>query len=321
VRRQLSKVTQSRKPWQHQATQRGEHHRSHRQQRARITAERTCATQALKEARTRLRQIESQGQALVALPKVDGVVVAWHLFFVARIGFRAVCRVLRLRSWALGIKQAPCPQTIINGVRRLASVRIASARRRRGLPLSPAPFTHGLMGMIAISIGLGTGKILAVLAFEAHHHHLAPGALSLAHGHGLGVCVADAWTGDTIATVLGRLSAVMGRPVAYLQDGGGALPKAVAVLGDQGLSSPCIDDIAHAVAGMRQRFSQEPPACETFVSACGRVSGTLKHTILACLAPPKVRTKARCMHGHRWCTWAAQVLKLSPAGGAKTGST
>jgi len=46
-----------------------------------------------------------------------------------------------------------------------------------------------------------------------------------------------------------------------------------------------------------------------------------KHTILACLAPPNVRTKARFMHVHRLCTWADQGLKLSPAGGAKAGST
>jgi hypothetical protein len=39
------------------------------------------------------------------------------------------------------------------------------------------------------------------------------------------------------------------------------------------------------------------------------------------LAPPKVRTKARFMNLHRLCTWADRVLKLSPVGGAKTGST
>jgi hypothetical protein len=57
------------------------------------------------------------------------------------------------------------------------------------------------------------------------------------------------------------------------------------------------------------------------VSACGRVSGQLKHTLLACLAPPNVRTKARFMNVHRLFTWADRLLKLSPAGGAKRGST
>ncbi len=172
-----------------------------------------------------------------------------------------------------------------------------------------------------ISIGLGTGKILAVLAFDAHHHQLAPEALALDRVHCIGVAVADSWTGDTIAEWLGRLIAQMGRPAAYLKDGGGDLHKAVAVLGEQGLASPCLDDISHAAAGMLKRHYQPHPAFEPFVSACGRVSGKLKHTILACLAPPNVRTKARFMNVHRLFTWAERLLKLSPAGGAKSGST
>jgi len=56
------------------------------------------------------------------------------------------------------------------------------------------------------------------------------------------------------------------------------------------------------------------------LSACGRVSGKLKHTLLACLAPPTVRTKARFMHVHRLFSWADRLLQLSPAGGAKAGS-
>ena len=317
---QLSKVKHSRNQWKHKATQRGDRDRYQRKHIARITAERDRATQALKEAQARLRQLESPRQELVALPKVDLVWLALQLFLVARIGFRAVSRVLSLLAWALGIKNAPCPQTIINWVIRLAIVRIDSARLLRGLPLSQAPFSNGLIWLIDLSIGLGTGKILAVLAVDAHHHQLTPSALSLDCVHCLGVSVADSWTGDTIAALLSRLIAVMGRPAAYLKDGGGDLHKAVALLDEQGLASPCIDDISHAVAGMLKRSYQDHPAFETFMSACGHVSGKLKHTILACLAPPKVRTKARFMNVHRLFTWADRVLKLSPAGGAKSGS-
>lgn len=318
---QLSKVTYSRKQWKHKAKQRGDRERYQRKQIARISAERDRVTKALKEAQARLRQLEAQIQGCVALPKVDLVWLALQLFLVARIGFRAVSRVLSLLAWALGIKKAPCPQTVINWVMRLAIVRIEAARSLKGLPLSQAPFTNGLIWMIDISIGLGTGKILAVLAVDAHHHQLTPAALSLAHVHCIGVAVADSWTGETIADVLQRLIAPMGRPAAYLKDGGSELHKAVALLGEQGVSSPCLDDISHAVAGMLKRVYQEHPAFATFLAACGRVSSKLKHTILACLAPPKVRTKARFMHVHRLFTWADRVLKLSPAGGAKTGST
>src|SRR3989475_8469355 len=132
--------------------------------------------------------------------------------------------------------------------------------------------------------------------------------------------MADARPGGAVAASLTRLIAQMGRPAAYLKDGGGDLHKAVAVLGEQGLASPCIDDISHAVAGMLKRSYQDHPTFATFVSACGRVSGQLKHTLLACLAPPNVRTKARFMNVHRLFTWADRLLKVSPAGGAKRGS-
>jgi len=317
---QLSKLQHSRDQWKHKAKQRGERERYQRKQTARISAERDRAIQALKATQAHLRQLEAGRHGRAAQPKVDVVSLALQLFLEARIGFRAVSRVLTLLAVALGIKRAPCPQTIINWVIRLSIVRIDSVRTLRGFPLGQAPFSNGLIWMIDISIGLGTGKLLAVLAVDAHHHQLAPAALSLQRARCIGVCVADSWTGDAIAEVLKRLIAQMGRPAAYLKDGGSELHKAVDLLAKRGLASPCIDDISHAAAGMLKRSYQHHPAFERFVSACGRVSGQLKQTLLACLAPPAVRTKARFMNVHRLFTWAERLLKLSPAGGAKAGS-
>jgi hypothetical protein len=59
---------------------------------------------------------------------------------------------------------------------------------------------------------------------------------------------------------------------------------------------------------------------ETFISACGSCSKKLKQTILACLAPPKISTKARFMNLHRLVQWAGQLLKHSPKGRASKGS-
>src|SRR5712691_13273130 len=231
---QLSKVKHGRDQWKHKATQRGDRERYQRKQIVRITAERNRTTTALKAAQARLRQLESQPQELVALPKVDVVFLALQLFCVARIGFRAVSRVLRLLAWALGIKKAPCPQTLINWVIRLSIVRLDSTRPLRGLPLSQAPFSNGLIWMIYLSIGLGSGKIVAVLALDAHHHHLVNGAPSLNHVHCIAVSVADSWTGEALAEMLKRLIAQMGRPAAYLKDGGSELQKAADLLEEQG---------------------------------------------------------------------------------------
>ena len=317
---QLSKLTHSRDQWKHKATQRGERERYQRKQTARIRAERDRAIQDLKETQARLRQLEARWHGLAIRPKVDVVYLALQLFLEARLSFRAVSRVLTLLALALGITSAPCPQTIITWVMRLSIVRIDAVRTLRGIPLSQAPLTNGLIWMIDISIGLGTGKILAVLAVDAHHHQRAPDALALHDVHCIGVCVADSWTGDAIAEVLKHLIAPMGRPAAYLKDGGSELHKAVELLAEQRLASPCIDDISHAAAGMLTHYDQHHPAFERFVSACGRVAGKLKHTLLACLAPPTVRTKARFMNVHRLFTWAEQLLKLSPPGGAKASS-
>jgi hypothetical protein len=316
----LSKMKHSRDQWKYKAKQRGERERYQRKQNARLKAERDQATKALKATQARLRQLEAHRHGLATVPKVDVVHVALQLFLEARIGFRAVSRVLTLLALALGIKKAPCPQTLINWVIRLSIVRLDSARPLRGLPLSQAPFTNGLIWLIDLSLGLGSGKILAVLAIDAQHHQLVNAAPSLRHVHCIGVSVAESWTGEAIAAVLDRLIAQMGRPAAYLKDGGSDLHKAADLLEDRGLGSPCIDDISHAAAGMLKHYYHHHPAFERFVSACGSVSGKLKQTLLACLAPPTVRTKARFMHVHRLVTWAQRLLQLSPAGGAKAGS-
>ncbi len=156
---QYSKMKQSRNQWKAKATKRGERERYQRKQSARHKAKSEQTTKDLQAAQARLGQLEAQRNALATRPKVDVVHVALQLFLEARIGFRAVSRVLTLLALALGIKKAPCPQTVINWVMRLSIVRIDSARSLRGLPLSHAPFRNGLIWMIDISIGLGTGKI------------------------------------------------------------------------------------------------------------------------------------------------------------------
>ena len=290
---QLSKVKHSRHQWKHKATQRGNPNRYQRKQLARITAERDQATTAFQVAQACLRQFESQPQELGALSKVDVVFLALQLFFVAPIGFRAVSRVLSLLAWLLGIKKAPCPQTVINWVIRLSIVRIEAARSLKGLPLRQAPFTNGLIWMLDISIGLGTGKILAVLAFDAQHHQRTPGALSLEHVHCIGGCVADAWTGETIAELLGRLIAQMGRPVAYLKDGGGELHKAVALLGAKDCAAPA------------STISRTPwPGCSSVPTKRTRHSRPLCQPVVGSRASSSIRC---------WRVWRLPTCAPKPA--------
>ena len=125
---QLSKMHYSRDQWKHKAKQRGKGERYERREKARIKAERDQITQALKASEARVRELETRLHGLATRPKVDVVHVALQLFLEARISFRAVSRVLALLALALGIRKAPCAQTIINGVIRLTIVRIDAAR-------------------------------------------------------------------------------------------------------------------------------------------------------------------------------------------------
>jgi hypothetical protein len=315
-----SRLRQSRDQWKDKAVRRGEENRYLRKELSRVKKERDGFKEESKEAQTCLCALESEPGGTVVEHRVDKVFLALQLFLVAHIGFRAVSRVLGVLAGALGIQKVPCPQSVINWVTRLSLVRIQSASMLEGSHLPLAPSSNGFIWMIDISIGLGAGKILSVLALNAQHHQLFATAPGLEHVRCVAVSVAVSWTGEDIAAFLLRLIDVMGPPAAYLKDGGTDLRKGVRLVGEQRNESLSIDDISHVIANLLKWWYGDHPMFETFVSACGRISGNLKQTILACLTPPKVQTKARFMNVHRLVNWADRILKLSPVGGAKAGS-
>jgi len=313
---QQSKLRQSRQQWKQKAKERAEHNRYLRKELERLRKERDDAKQALKEARKQLHQKETQPTHL----KAHRVWLTLTLFVGARISFRAVSRVLHVLAEWLGIGKAPCPQTVINWVMRLSVVRMQSVKLLQGAARHLIPFTNGLIWMMDTSITLGTGKLLGVLAIDAHHYQLAGGAPGFHHVRCLAVAVSPSWSGERLAELLERVIAVVGRPAAYLKDGGSELQKATDLLSERGLGSPVIDDISHAVANMLKRRYEKHPQFAPLLSACGRVSSRLKHTVLACLTPPKVQTTSRFMNVHRLVRWADRVLGFLPAGRAKAGS-
>ena len=313
---QQSKLRQSRQQWKHKAKERADQNRYLRKELERLRNERDRANQALKEANKQLRQKEARPTHL----KAHRVWLTLTLFARAHISFRAVSRVLHVLADWLGIGKAPCPQTVINWVIRLSIVRMQSVKLLQGAARHLSPFTNGLIWMIDTSITLGTGKLRSVLALDAHHYELAGCAPGFQHVRCIAVAVSPSWTGERLAELLERVIAVVGRPAAYLKDGGSELKKATDVLSERGLGGPVIDDISHAVANMLKRRYEKHPQFSTLLSACGQVSGRLKHTVLACLTPPKVQTQSRFMNVHRLVRWADRVLGLLPAGRAKAGS-
>ena len=314
-----SKLKQSRDKWKQKAIERGNTARYQRKENFRIKKERDKYKKEAREAKIQLEK-ELRKNSHHVSNKADVVYIALQLFLVARIGFRAVSRVLKVLGSYLGIAKAPCTQTIINWVSRLSITRIHNAEQPGSFEIDSNRFCNGFIWLIDISIGLGSGKILAVLALDTKHHVVNEGAPNLQNVNCVAVSVAASWDGVSIAEFLQKVIAISGRPVAFLKDGGKDLAKAVRVLRERGCPCLCIDDISHRIANLLKHEYQDHPMFKTFISSCGKVSKKLKQTVLACLAPPKVSTKARFMNLHRLVRWADQLLKHSPKGRAPEGS-
>lgn len=316
----LSKSNKSRKQWKTKAISRGDENRYFRKENARIKGERDRYKAETKEYKARLEQMEQQNKMPVLCTKTEVVRIALQLFLVARISFRAVSRVLGVLGHYLGLTKAPCPQTVINWVTRLSIARIQHSTPLLSAPLHQDPSDNGFIWMIDISIALGAGKILALLALDVRHHQRSPGAPSLQNVHCVAVSVALSWTGEEVAAFLRKVMAVVGQPSAFLKDGGSELAKAARLLEEDGFPTPSIADISHRIANLLKHAYSTHPLFETFLSACGKASQKLHQTVLACLAPPKVSAKGRFMNLHRLVVWADRLLRHSPAGGAAKGS-
>lgn len=315
-----SKIKKSRNQWKAKAMSRGDETRYFRKENARIQRDRDRYKAEAKEYKAKLEQMEQQNKMPVLRTKTEVVQIALQLFLRARISFRAVWRVLDVLGHYLGLTKAPCPQTVINWVGRLSIARMQHSPSLLSAPLHPESSDNGFIWMLDISIALGAGKILALLALEVGYHQRSAGAPSLQDVHCVAVSVAGSWTGEAIAAFLRQVMAVVGQPAAFLKDGGTDLAKAARLLEADGLSTPSIADLSHRMANLLKHAYGTHPLFETFLSACGKASQKLKQTVLACLAPPKVSTKARFMNLHRLVGWADRLLKHSPSGRAAKGS-
>jgi len=257
----------------------------------------------------------------VVSSKADIIMIALQLFLKARIGFRAVSRVMSVLAAWIGLDKAPCHQTVINWVLRLSIVRMNSQiQGTSAAAIQGDTFSNGRVWIMDISIGLGVGKILSVLSMNINHFDSNPKAPALSDVQCMGISVAKSWTGETIADFLQSIIAVAGRPVAFLKDGGKDLAKSMDILSEKGLPSLSIDDVSHVAANALKHEYKAHPMMDTFLSLCGGISKKFKQTVLACLAPPKVSIKGRFMKLHRLMSWADHILKHSPPGRASRDS-
>lgn len=316
----VSKIKCSRERWKQKSINRGTQTRYLRKENNRIRCQRDRYKNEVRELNTRLEEGRKIKTVSPIESKATLIYIALQLFLVARISFRGVSRVLSVLSKALGISKVPCHQTIINWLQRLTMVKVQSSQQMQPRGIPKGSFSNGFVWMLDISIGLGIGKILTVLALDVRYYEQASQAPKLQDVYCVGVSVAPSWTGENIAVFLSKIIAILGRPTAYLKDGGTDLAKSARLLTEQGRGSLCIDDVSHKIANLVKHEYQNHPLFATFISACGKVSKNFKQTLLACLVPPKVSVKAGFMNLHRLVSWADKILKHSPRGRAAKGS-
>ena len=314
------KLKNSLKNWKEKAVVRGDAVRYLQKENNRLKFQHKCDKNELIKIKAHLESELQNNMPRVVKSKAALVFLALQLFLVARISFRAVSRVLSVLGPVFGIPHAPSHQTVINWLLRLSIVKMQSIPLVCSTISACDPFSNGFIWLVDISIGLGSGKILTVLALDAQHHALEPGAPTLKNVHCVGVAVAASWTGQAIAGFFKKIIGTLGRPIAYLKDGGADLRCAARLLAEEGFISPCIDDVSHKIANLVKHEYGTHPLFSEFLSTCGKVSKQLKQTILACLAPPKISMKARFMNVHRLVTWADKLLKHSVVGPAEKGS-
>lgn len=315
-----SKLLQSRFAWKEKASDRGDDSRDQRKIIGRQSIRIQQQNIVIRAQDKRIAVLEEAASKPSVTVKVEVVFLALRLFVEARISMRAISRVLKILSAVFGGFKAPCPQTISNWVTKLSLTRLWSLPAIVKLSSPCAMFTNGWMYMFDESIGHACGKILLVLRVRADHYATATGYPGFRDIQPVAVAVSTSWTGEHIAVFLQKIIEVCGRPSGYILDGGRNLNKAMSILDGDGIGSSVIRDISHYMANLLEKKYGSNPYLESFLSACGDCAKRLKQSVLACLMPPKVRTKARFMNLHRLIRWAHRVLALSPVGRASSGS-
>ena len=137
-----SKLKKSRDRWKCKAVERRKGESYQRKEKIRIKKERDNYKEELRIVKKQLEK-EQQVNRFPIRSKEDIVYISLQLFFLARIGFRAVSRVLGVLRDYLGIVKPPCAQTIINWGIRLSIAKIRNVSQWTGPRISNDMFSNG----------------------------------------------------------------------------------------------------------------------------------------------------------------------------------
>lgn len=221
-----------------------------------------------------------------------------QLYLHTGLGHRGVRRVLELFApWqALAV---PGSTTVLNWLYRCGLALLQGMPERR----------EDWIYVIDHTVALGEAKCLVILGIPvkalAHCGYSPPHQAMRV----LAVEVTTHSTGAWVAGVLAQTGARTGMPVQIVADHGSDLHKGIALFQEQHAPG-CLEtyDISHRIATLLKAELSQDARWTALLAHCATTLSTFQQTDLACLLPPRQRTKARYMHLDAHVDWAERLL-------------
>jgi len=127
----------------------------------------------------------------------------------------------------------------------------------------------------------------------------------------LGISIVEKATAVSVTKVLRQISLLTGVPVQILSDKGSNIKKGITDFITERSDIYSIRqtyDVTHKAALLLKKHLKEDDAWKSFVTAACKTKRSLVHTVLAYLAPPKPKDKARWLNLDAYVWWAEKML-------------
>jgi hypothetical protein len=231
--------------------------------------------------------------------------MASELVTTACSSFRAVGKSLKIINKYLPI-ETPSTASIRQWVYRLGYYELIEQ-----LNLKRAHFKRANWVLIAdFTAQIGTYKCFIVLGIrldklKSCQWHLSHQDVTL-----LGLELWEHPNGEKVFQCLEKISTQVGVPVQIVVDGASDLNKGVNLFCERHPKTQVFYDISHKLACLLEKYLKDDEDWNLFVNSVSTAKAQSQQTMLTCLTPPQLRTKARYMNLHTMVRWAVRILKF-----------
>lgn len=168
------------------------------------------------------------------------------------------------------------------------------------------------LGIVDCSIDIGVRKALVALRVPLSVVQRKNGAIGLEDCECIGIKVSTIWNGELVNKELDEIFSKTGKPIAIIKDKGSDLEKGARLYSEQEHPRPilAIDDVGHVAANaLKAQFSCDKKFIK-FLKIVKTGSSRIRQTTLACLLPPKIRSKGRFQGITKVANWAQKILGI-----------